>query len=106
MADIHVRKEIEKIAKTYANLVKKEIKTNSVYLFGSFVKGDYKDCSDIDIAVIANDFTGDIIEDTMKLMRIRRKVDNRIEPHPFRSNDFTLENPFVKEILETGIKIA
>jgi len=33
------------------------------------------------------------------------KVDSRIEPHPFKPEDFTEENPFVKEILKQGIEI-
>ena len=55
--------------------------------------------------MIGDDFIGDPIEDTLQLMRIRRKVDNRIEPHPFKSSDFDISNPYVQEILRTGIKI-
>ena len=29
----------------------------------------------------------------------------RIEPHPISNNDFTPNNPFVAEILKTGIEI-
>ena len=56
--------------------------------------------SDIDVAVISKDFTGDLVDDTLKLMRVRRKVDNRIEPHPIIANDFNDSNPFVKEIMK------
>lgn len=97
--------KVEDIVKTYAELVMKEIKVSSIYLYGSYAKGTYSEDSDIDIAVIGDDFIGDPIEDTLQLMRIRRKVDNRIEPHPFKSSDFDLTNPYVQEILRTGIKI-
>ncbi|OPJ57341.1 nucleotidyltransferase domain-containing protein [Clostridium oryzae] len=97
--------EITKIVEKYAQLLSKELKINSIYLYGSYAKGTFSNDSDIDIAVIGEDFIGDPVEDTLKLMRIRRKVDNRIEPHPFRVKDFDTSDPYVQEILNTGIKI-
>ena len=38
-------------------------------------------------------------------MRLRRKIDSRIEPHPFREKDFDLSNPLVNEILRYGQEI-
>jgi hypothetical protein len=35
-------------------------------------------------------------------MRLRRNVDSRIEPHPFRERDFEITNPIVYEILKYG----
>jgi hypothetical protein len=52
-------------------------------VYGSYVRGPFTDDSDIDIAVVVDGFSGDLVEDTIKLMKIRRNVDNRIEPHPF-----------------------
>lgn len=100
MASENIRDEITAIATKYAALVKKEMNVDAVYLFGSFVKGNDDQDSDIDIAVITDDFSGDIIEDTLKLMKIRRKVDIRIEPHPLRKN-----NPFAKEVIASGHRI-
>ena len=74
-------------------------------IYGSYVKGTYTSDSDIDIAVVGDDFTGDLIEDTLMLMRIRRKIDNRIEPRPFKTCDFNLSNPFaILTPLESKIK--
>ncbi len=101
MASSNVEVEITAIARKYANLVKEEMNVESVYLFGSFVSGRYNSDSDIDIAVIADDFSGDVVEDTLKLMRIRRKIDTRIEPHPMRK-----DNPFVRQVMETGLRIG
>lgn len=94
-------REIDEIAARYAELVKKELQVNSIYLFGSYAAGHAHDDSDIDIAVITDDNCEDMIENMMKLMKLRRQVDIRIEPHPLRTND-----PFVKEILATGRKIG
>ena len=38
-------------------------------------------------------------------MKLGRKVDTRIEPHPFIKSDFEKMNPYVQEILTTGKKI-
>jgi len=105
MASFYDMETIKQIASQFAELVKSEMNIKSVYLYGSVVKGANTEDSDIDIAVVGDDFSGDLIEDTFKLMKIRRKVDNRIEPHPFKSTEFDKANPFVAEILATGIKI-
>jgi hypothetical protein len=39
-------------------------------------------------------------------MKLRRKFDNRIEPHPFSESDFNTSNPLAKEILKNGLEIA
>jgi len=75
-----------------------------IILFGSYVKGNFNDDSDIDIAIIFKDF-GNITDMQLELMRIRRNIDNRIEPHPFRENEFNLSNPIVNEIIKYGKEI-
>ncbi len=101
MASGSIGEEITANAKKYADLVKEEMNVEAIYLFGSFVNGNHDQDSDIDIAIVTDDFSGDIIEDTLNLMRIRRKVDTRIEPHPLRK-----DNPFVKEVIATGRRIG
>ena len=105
MAYVIFKEEIEKIVKKYIELVKKEINIRKAYLYGSYINGNFTEDSDIDIAIVADDFIGDIVEDTFRLMKIRRKVDNRIEPHPFKTSDFDLSNPYIKEIVDTGVRI-
>jgi predicted nucleotidyltransferase len=95
-----------KIVEKYAELLKETMDVKGVYLFGSFVRGGFDEDSDIDVAVISDEFNGDIVDDTLKLMRIRRKVDNRIEPHPFLAKDFNENNPFVRELMSNNIKVA
>jgi hypothetical protein len=36
------------------------------------------------------------------LMKLRRKFDLRIEPHPFHYSDFYSNNPFANEIKKIG----
>ena len=75
-------------------------------LFGSYAKGTGNTWSDIDIALVSKDFTGVGFYDRKRVNPFLIKVDSRIEPHPFRSEDFTEENPFVKEILKQGIEVS
>jgi predicted nucleotidyltransferase len=75
-----------------------------IYLFGSYAKGNYNDDSDIDIAVVFKDYNN-LINMQLELMRIRRKTDSRIEPHPFRESEFEQSIPIVNEIIKFGIEI-
>ncbi len=42
----------------------------------------------------------------VQLMKLRRKFDTRIEPHPFRDSDFNQSNPLANEILNTGVQVV
>ncbi len=92
------------IAKKFASEVHKSFETSRVYLFGSQAKGLSHEDSDIDIAVVISDYPNKI-EIMMQLMRIRRKIDSRIEPHPFRENEFNISNKLVEEILKYGFEL-
>lgn len=106
MVNTDKRESIVEIVGKYSEEVSKIIKVDNVYVFGSYVKGNYTEDSDIDIAVVADSFSDDFLEDILMLMKIRRKVDTRIEPHPFASKNFNDTNPYAKHIKETGLKIV
>lgn len=89
------------IATKYANAIKLKYDYVKIILFGSYAKGNFNEDSDIDIAVILKDYNS-LIDIQLDLMRIRRKIDSRIEPHPFREKDFEASNPLVDEILKYG----
>ena len=93
-----IQKYIEKISQYY--------KIEAIILFGSYAKGTENEDSDIDIAVVSDDFE-DIYDCMAILMGMTWDIDARIEPHPITKEDFEkVSNPFVKEVLETGIKVA
>lgn len=93
-----IKKYIEKISAYYS--------IDAIILFGSYAKGSQTENSDIDIAIISKDFN-DIIEDGATLIGLTWKIDTRIEPHPIPKEDFDkATNPFIKEIINTGIKVA
>ncbi len=83
---------------------KKKYIIKRAILFGSYAKGSYHDDSDIDIAIVIEDFDNHF-DEQLALMKYCRNFDVRIEPHPFDEADFDEESPFAYEILKTGIKI-
>ena len=92
------------IASKFIAAVKTNFDCKQVFLFGSYAKGTQSDESDIDIAVILNEFDNPV-DMQLELMSLRRKIDSRIEPHPFREKDFNLSNPVAYEILKFGQEI-
>ncbi|MBI5789019.1 MAG: nucleotidyltransferase domain-containing protein [Candidatus Schekmanbacteria bacterium] len=101
------RDKIINIAVQFVEAVKKTgLNIFNAYLYGSWVKGKAKPDSDIDIAVVSDNFTDDRIKDFVLLAKLGDKIDWRIEAIPFRPENFRDENPLVWEIKKTGIKIA
>lgn len=98
------KKKAIEIAREYIDFIKNKYDVQSALLFGSFAKGTFHDDSDIDIAIILK-HVNDIIDTQIDLMKLRRNIDLRIEPHPFNSSDFNRNNPVVNEILKFGIDI-
>ncbi len=105
MADIIVGAGIREIVSRYAGVLEKRYALKGVYLFGSRARGNTDEDSDIDVAVVADDFSGDPVDDRVALMRLRRGIDLRIEPLPLLARDFGPAHPLAKEVMETGIRI-
>lgn len=100
------RQKAKDIVTEHTRLVKEKIDVKHVYLYGSYAKDNYSSDSDIDVAIVGDDFIGDPIEDTLRLMKMRRKIDSRIEPRPFKTSDFNISNPLAREIMNTGVKVV
>ncbi len=99
--------EISETIKIYLDLLKKNnIPIKKAILFGSYATGNYREWSDIDIALVSDIFVGDRINDKDKIRNITLSVSSEIEVIPFSSKDFNLQDPFVKEILKTGINVS
>ena len=77
----------------------------SVAVFPIASKDNALSDSDIDVAIIinSNQNTFDLL---VELMMYTQNIDLRIEPHPIKKEDFENRNPFVQEILATGLKVA
>lgn len=94
-----------KIARQYlARLAKNDFAIEKAYIFGSFTKGNYHKDSDIDLAIVLNNFSNSF-DMEVKSMTLRRKIETIIEPHLFDQTEFNASNPFAYEILKTGLEI-
>ncbi len=82
------------------------INVEKAILFGSYAKGTYNEWSDIDLAVVSNDFKGIRLIDKENMVSAISAVDYDISPLPYRPEDFTEDDLFVKEIIQTGIRIV
>jgi predicted nucleotidyltransferase len=97
---------IEEIIVDFVQEVRKNFRIDAVYWFGSTSRGAGDQYSDIDIALVSPDFSGDRFDDVCRLIPIKIKFDSRIEVHPFRSDDFREGTMMSLEIERTGKKIA
>ncbi|MEI6555037.1 MAG: nucleotidyltransferase domain-containing protein [Paludibacter sp.] len=100
-------KNISRIVNTYIHTVlNQQPDLFSAYIFGSYARDNQREESDIDIAlVIENLKDNDRFNTQIKLMLLAASIDNRIEPHPISKEELYSNNPFVLEILKTGIKL-
>lgn len=102
-----INSKILEIIERYIVVVKNNYNVASIILFGSYAKGTNHKDSDIDIAVITNDIKENIFDEEVKLMRLRKGIDYRIEPHLITIEDYgNIETPLIQEIIDTGIKVA
>ena len=84
----------------------KQRKVQAAYLYGSQVKGVATEWSDIDLAVISPDFSFDLFQERLALLRLAAQVDDRIEPRPFTPENFNENDPLASEIRRTGLRVA
>jgi predicted nucleotidyltransferase len=76
------------------------------YLFGSYAKGTAHELSDVDIAFFFYGLSDDeIFECGTQLILLTQGFKVGIEPLGFSISDLDSDNPFVNEILRTGIEL-
>lgn len=83
------------------------IDVKAVILFGSYARGEQREWSDIDVALVADEFTGVSFEDIKQFIDVTiQKTFYSIESHTFNTAEFAQGNPFIEEIQRTGIVVA
>lgn len=87
----------------YKNVLSKHFDLDKLVLFGSYAKGNQREDSDIDVAVIVNSIDKDFFSYAPLLWRLRRNIDDRIEPILIDKHHD--ESGFLSEILKTGLII-
>jgi len=100
------KKTNQNIIEFISFIAKENPRILKAFLFGSYARNLNKPNSDIDIAIVVKDLSDDEIFDLqVQLLLLASKYDSRIEPHIISNKDLETNNPFVFEILKTGIEI-
>jgi uncharacterized protein len=73
-------KGINKILDEFVKQSNSFLLADEIILYGSYARGNEREDSDIDVAVIVNEFSGDFLDAWAKLFFIVSKIDYRIEP--------------------------
>jgi len=81
------------------------INIQKAILFGSYAKNQFRDTSDIDLALISDSFSLNFIENTKLTSKINIKYPS-IEVHHFNTSYFEKGDPFIDEIISTGYSIT
>ena len=106
MAQRTISRDILNSINEYIEEIKKHYNVTDIILFGSYAKGTENEDSDIDIAVVSDDFD-DVYDCMAILMGLTWDIDARIEPHPIKKKDYDeVSDYFIKEVIDTGIKVA
>jgi predicted nucleotidyltransferase len=100
-------KTIRDVVSEYANYVRNELPVRKVLLYGSYAKGTATEFSDVDVCFfIANLNDENWIDIMVRLRMISLNFnDIFISPIVFNDSDLLEDNPFITEILSTGIEI-
>lgn len=93
---------VEKL-KRYKKLLSQQMSFDQMILFGSYARGNQRKDSDVDVAIIVDEMPGDYFSTRPVLWKIRRKVDDRIEPVLFEMKHD--KSGFIDEIMKHGILI-
>jgi len=95
------------IVRNYAHEIQGHgIHLRTVILYGSFAKGTHHEWSDIDVALVADEFTGFTFNDCKLYSGLGiKKPYIRIEEKTYQTEYFNEGDPFIDEIKKDGIVI-
>lgn len=100
-------KKIGETIKSYVDDVRNVMPVDKAVLFGSYAKGIATEQSDIDICFFLQNFEGkrrvDVLYELLGLTHKYKGV--YFEPAVFPTEEIERGNPFVKEILRTGVEV-
>ena len=97
--------QLAKIIKGFIMELKREIPIKEVILFGSYARGNPKEYSDIDLAVISDWFEGKPkIKNMQYLSRIAAAYNSLIEALPFTEQEYRNldKRSFLASIIKSG----
>jgi uncharacterized protein len=95
-----------RLAKRYIEMCNEmNLPIKKAYLFGSYSKGTAHADSDIDLLLVSDKFRNNTLDNWKMLSPITAKLYD-VEPHPYPIKNFLKGDPFLTEVLKTGIEIV
>ena len=97
--------DLKRIVKEFVSRLEPEIHVKKVILYGSYARGRADEWSDIDIAVISDDFKSMDAFKQAEFIALRKKgCDSRLEPLAFTLKEYETAShlTFLGEIKRTG----
>lgn len=85
-----------------AVLARTKLPVKAVYLFGSYAKGNYREESDIDIAVEVEHYLPEYIDNEPALWHLTWDISTLIEPILLGPGGYS---PIREEVMRTGIEV-
>jgi predicted nucleotidyltransferase len=104
-----VTQEIRDIVTRLVDAVStKGVHVDKALLYGSFATGKQTVDSDLDIAIISNDFGRDRFNEGKMLMQLAWRIDARLHPVPVSADSYKNDTwvPLIHEIREHGVEVA
>ncbi len=95
---------IEHVKKFIKEIEKNGIELSRVILFGSSVRDEMHEYSDIDLLLVSDKFSDNVFENIRLYSKINIKYPD-IDTHPFSTNYFDKSDPFIDEVKATGLII-
>lgn len=95
---------INTVKKFVSDINNSSLHLNKVILYGSYAKNKQHEHSDIDVALVADEFSGVGFIDIKMFVKILKNY-IIIQPKTFPTNYFKQGDPFIEEIINTGIEI-
>ncbi len=108
MADVQTETReavIKKVQKLLDLLESEDISITAAYLYGSWAAGAPHRDSDIDVAVVSTDLSGDRLDDWCRLNKVASRIDVRMEVIGFCPEGFRDEDPLAWEIKTKGLRL-
>lgn len=97
------QREAIRTVRRYGQLVSEHLPFDKLYLFGSYATNSAREDSDLDVAIIVKRIDGDFFDLHPLLWRLRREIDDRIEPILLESDNDPAD--FIGSIKRKGLEV-
>lgn len=99
-----IYKEIDYKLKELAQILQKKYRITKIIVFGSYVRGDLNEGSDIDLLIVGN-FKEKFHKRSVGILNL---TDLPLEPFCYTKEEFRemrKNNPFISEVIKEGVTI-